>query len=127
MLKEAEKNSMDLDEKRLEELFEKQGYARSIARCIIYFLSQKEGTSKQIERAMDLRQPEVSTSMKALIKEGMIIKIHIRMEKKGRPELLYKLSIGNKQLFNKIEKMITKKIEKTLKNLQELRKTIDSM
>jgi predicted transcriptional regulator len=62
------------DEKDLEfvGVLQSLGLSRNIASVIIYLIEAEEGSSRNIEMATGLRQPEVSIAMRTLREMGWI-------------------------------------------------------
>ena len=125
MLKEETQLVMNSKEETLECILLKHGFSRSKARCMIFMLEVGAGTSKEMEHVMNLRQPEVSTSMKELCKQKMV-KIIIRKigSRKGRPEKIYALAKDKELLLADIEREMNRNIEKTMRTLKELKKIV---
>jgi predicted transcriptional regulator len=62
---------------------------RTVA-CVITFLKdQKERSSREIETAIGLRQPEVSIAMQTLRERGWLTEHEIKSIGKGRPLKIY--------------------------------------
>jgi len=53
---------------------------------ISYLLENEKGTSREIERGMNLRQPQVSTSLRKLFELEITNEDTILRKEKGRPE-----------------------------------------
>lgn len=125
MLKEEIHDAMNSKEMKLEHILCKHGFSRSKARCMIFMLAIGTGTSKEIEKVMDLRQPEVSTSMKELYKEKMVeITTRQIQNQKGRPEKIYQLAKSKEVFVADIEKKMNHGMEKTIKNIDKLKKLL---
>jgi predicted transcriptional regulator len=125
MLKEETVMVMNSKEKRMEELLLKYGFCHSKARCMIYMLEIGSGTSKEIESVMDLRQPEVSTSMKELYQEKMVdITTRQIADTKGRPEKIYQLAKRKEMIVASIEKKMNDKAAKIVRKMEELKKIL---
>lgn len=67
------------------------GVNRSVARLITYLKDVDEGSSRDIEIATGLRQPEVSIAARILRKSGWIDEREIKGDGKGRPKKIYAL------------------------------------
>lgn len=112
-------------DKKLMNMLEVSGeFSRCTARTLVYMLSKKEGDSVDIERTMDLRQPEVSIATKELRKLGIITKKDVKHKGKGRPTHKYTLKKSKSEIKKTIEEMIEKKIEALEKNKQLLHETM---
>ena len=107
-------------------LLERLGCNRGKARLFIYFLNNKQGKSRDIERAMDLRQPEVSLEMRELIKNKYVTRKFLKKHGKGRPEILYTAITPNK-LLAKIEEDTTRKLNEIKSDIVKLKALIKEM
>ena len=67
------------------------GIKRNEARLITYLTEVEEVSSKDIEVATGMRQPEVSIAMRALRERNWIAESEIKGEGKGRPLKIYAL------------------------------------
>jgi predicted transcriptional regulator len=64
-----------------------------VAALITYLADAKEATSRKIEMGTNLRQPEVSIGMRTLRQNKWVEERDIKVEGKGRPMKVYKLSM----------------------------------
>jgi predicted transcriptional regulator len=80
------------------------GMKKNIAKVLVFLASITEATSREIERGLDMRQPEVSKAMKYLMDEGWIRHREITPEKKGRPVRIYELAKPMTVIIDSIEK-----------------------
>lgn len=99
------------------EILEPLGFGRIDATVLSYLIDMKKTTSREIEHACRLRQPEVCNSLQRLAEEGFVTYAKKKKEGKGRPTHIYKaksnilellaLSIGQKrnELTSDIEKL----------------------
>lgn len=100
---------------------------RQKSKLLIYFLTEKQGRSKDIERAMDMRQPEVSLGMRELIKDKSVTRQFLKKKhEKGRPEIRY-TAITPKKLLDKLEEETTRKLNKMKSNMVKLKALIKEM
>lgn len=67
------------------------GVNRNVARLITYLKDVNEGSSRDIEIATGLRQPEVSIAVRILRNSGWIAEREIKGDGKGRPQKIYAL------------------------------------
>lgn len=83
-----------LDEKELElvDILTSLGIKRNVASVIVYLSGNDEATSKQIEMATNLIQPEVSKAMQALRENRWTEEREFRRTGTGRPTKYYRLS-----------------------------------
>ena len=90
-MREIETFQLDKNEERLIELLQRFNYLHIDAKILTYMLRKGTAKAKQIERDVDLRQPEVSVGINRLIAQGLIGKIEKRTPGKGRPNYEYYL------------------------------------
>jgi predicted transcriptional regulator len=95
------------------------GVRKNVARILVFFANTPEATSREIERGIDIRQPEASIAIKYLTEQGWIKSREIPSDGKGRPQKKYSLSVPVKKIITIIEK--TKK-EETNNQLNLVRK-----
>ncbi|NIS18995.1 MAG: MarR family transcriptional regulator [Thermoplasmata archaeon] len=100
------------------------GMPKGIARTLAY-LSSKENwaTSKDIEKATRLRQPEVSIAVRDLEDRGWVERDSLKRESKGRPINIYRMSVDLDQVYSAIEsdeKLKIRRVETNLRNIREL-------
>jgi predicted transcriptional regulator len=79
-------------EVEIAELFWDIGLKKNTARVLVLMIRDVDLTSREMERACDLRQPEVSIALTDLLKRKWIKNIRQVMENKGRPVKIYHLS-----------------------------------
>ncbi len=81
--------------KKLVELLIDKGYPPSIAKVVVYLLEAK-GTmtsSREIEKGIDARQPEVNTAIKALIEKKWVVGGDEKQAgPTGRPTKMYRIN-----------------------------------
>ncbi|MFQ6127525.1 MAG: ArsR family transcriptional regulator [Thermoplasmata archaeon] len=96
------------------------GMSKNLAKTLVFLSKRDETTSVQIEKATGLRQPEVSLAMQELRRRGWVTKRDIKKEGKGRPVHAYRLSSPFSKIIATIKKEEDKKIERIVKNMNEL-------
>jgi predicted transcriptional regulator len=69
------------------------GTRKNIALVIVFLANTPEGSSREIERGTDLRQPDVSLAIKFLTERGWIRVRDILVAHKGRPTKIYALAM----------------------------------
>ena len=95
---------------------------RNVASLITYLKDQEERSSRDIEKAMGLRQPEVSTAMQTLRENDWIIERNVKLESKGRPMTFYALrSTTIDDIINYYEKKKTEEFAQTMEAIQRLK------
>ena len=112
------------DEDNLANLLIRTGMKRNVARVLIYLAHNPEATSREIERGTDLRQPEVSLAMAALIEQKWVENREIKAENKGRPVKIYRLSHPFGEIVDVIEREKRDQAATQLSLIQEIRNYI---
>ena len=98
------------------------GMPKGIARTLA-FLSSKDdwSTSKEIEKATRLRQPEVSIAVRDLEDRGWVERDSLKRESKGRPINIYRMSVNLNKVYSSIEEEEKAKIHMVEDNLKQIR------
>lgn len=96
------------------------GMSKNLAKTLVFLSKRNETTSVQIEKATGLRQPEVSLAMQELRRRRWVTKRDIKKEGKGRPVHAYRISKSFSRIVSTIRNREDKKIEKIVKNMNEL-------
>jgi len=104
-------------------IFEKAGMKTIEAKVLSYLFENNRGLSRDMERKMDLRQPEVSTSLSKFYKKGWVEREEISHEGKGRPQILFKL----KKTKHKIIEELINNCNKKLNNLIEIKENLTKL
>ena len=113
---------MGVEVERLMNLLMRAGLKKNIAKSLAYMVNREEVTSREIEKEMGLRQPEVSIAMQWLRKRGWVVKRDVKKEGKGRPVHAYKLAKPFSQILSEIIREIEAKIDEDRKVVEELKK-----
>jgi predicted transcriptional regulator len=111
------------DKKDLEFMLglETLGMKRTVA-CVITFLKdQKERSSREIEVATGLNQPEVSIAMQILRERGWITEHEIKSSGKGRPLKIYALRATIDEIINYCEAEKSRELARFSEAIQKLR------
>lgn len=120
-MKTQEVEIMSENEERLVDILQ-QSFGRGTAKTLVYMLVKKKNAhTRDIERAMDLRQPEVSVGTKELRRLGILSKKEIPCGGKGRPSHLYALNKSVSDVKDLITGRMQEKIEVTERNLELLK------
>lgn len=91
-MKETVTEYMGKEEERMVDILRSFDWKHHTAKCAVYMVHHKEAHSRDVEQAMDLRQPEVSIGMRELLECGLIT---IKEENdgkyrgRGRPRIRY--------------------------------------
>jgi predicted transcriptional regulator len=109
------------DEENLANLLSRIGLKRNVARVLVYLAHNPEATSREIERGTDLRQPEVSLAMAAMIGQEWVENREIKAENKGRPVKIYRLSQPFSEIIDSLEKEKREQANVQLSLIQQIR------
>lgn len=97
------------------------GMKTNVAKVLVFLVNAKESTSRDIERGIDLRQPEVSLAMKYMAGQGWITSNEIPSAKKGRPNKKYSLALPVKDIVAVIEKNAKNEANQQLALVKKMR------
>lgn len=121
-MKTHEIEIMSKKEEKLVDILQLLGFKRGTAKTLVYMLIKKTSQTKDIERAMNLRQPEVSIGTTELQKLGILSKRYAHHKRgKGRPTHLYTLNKSVSDVKDFLIKKMQEKIEKTERDLESLK------
>jgi predicted transcriptional regulator len=102
------------------------GISRNVAMMLAYMQNTNSATSIELERSTRLSQPEVSIAAKQLEELGWIDeREEKRKQGKGRPNKVYSLKVGFKDIIAQLEKQEKKlfdKVQGKIGRLKELGK-----
>ena len=112
-----------LDDKDLEfiDALQRINVPRNVATLITYLANTNEATSREIEIATRLRQPEVSIAMHTLRQNKWIDERDVKAEGKGRPMKVYKLSIPIQEIIQHYEEEKNSETARTMQAIQRLK------
>jgi predicted transcriptional regulator len=100
---------------------ESLGMKRTLA-CVITFLKdQKERSSRDIEVATGLRQPEVSIAMQTLRERNWLTEHEIKSSGKGRPLKIYALRATIDEIINYCETEKSREAARFSEAIQKLK------
>jgi predicted transcriptional regulator len=88
-MKQISREIKDENDEKIIVLLASCGCSSNEAKCLCYLLTHEKGMSSDIETTMDMRQPEVSTGLRDLLKKGFVSYTKIPMKRKGRPRQDY--------------------------------------
>jgi Predicted transcriptional regulator len=97
------------------------GMKKNTSKVLVFIALNSGTTSENIERAMRLRQPDVSVSVQELYDLGWLGRVSVRGTGKGRPKYVYTLSKPFSEIVDEIEKSEKEKILKIEENLKQMR------
>jgi predicted transcriptional regulator len=111
------------DKKDLEFMLglESLGMKRTVA-CVITFLKDRnERSSRDIEVATGLRQPEVSIAMRTLRERNWLTEHEIKSSGKGRPLKIYALRATIDEIINYYEAEKSRELARISEAIQRLK------
>ena len=97
------------------------GVNRSVAMLITYLKDVKEVSSRDIEMATGLRQPEVSIAMRTLRERGWVSEHDIKSNGKGRPLKIYILRSTVDEIIKYYEEEKNKETTRTKQAISRLK------
>ncbi|MET1125065.1 MAG: ArsR family transcriptional regulator [Archaeoglobaceae archaeon] len=113
----------EVDEK-IVNLLTEAGMNRNIAKVVVFLSKVDEAISREIERAANLRQPEVSLAMKELKELGWVKERELKKKGKGRPLKSYKLTRDLKEIAAELIAKKREEIKKMEEDLEELERLV---
>ncbi len=120
MAKKQQKKLSPQDRK-IVDVFTDLGMPKNLAKTLIYISHVEECRSSDIERGVNLRQPEVSVAMQELSKKGWISRSNKKKEGKGRPIYIYKLESSLYDIADEFEKEKMLEINTIKQDLDDLK------
>jgi predicted transcriptional regulator len=97
------------------------GMSRPVARTLTYLKKVDTATSIDLERVTGLRQPEVSIAMKELNPLDWVNESEEKKPGKGRPNKVYSLKVGFKDIIAHLEKQQKKAHEEAQARITRLK------
>lgn len=112
-------------EEEFADLLTKIGIKRNVSKVLVYLANTPEATSRDIERGTDLRQPEVSIAMAAMMEQKWVESRENKAENKGRPVKIYKLALPIIEIMDNIERNKRAEANNQMKMIKQLRDYIE--
>jgi predicted transcriptional regulator len=97
------------------------GLKRNVAKTLTFLRNGEKVTSRDIEIASDLRQPEVSTAMRELHGLNWVIVKEVKKPGKGRPFKIYQLDKNINTIIDHLGKQKVMESKTMLDNIQKLK------
>lgn len=94
---------------------------RNVAMLITFLANVSEASSKEIETATRMRQPEVSVAMRTLRQNNWVEEGDINAERKGRPMKVYMLSVPLNMIIEHYEEDSNRESARAMESIQRLR------
>lgn len=99
------------------------GVSKNEGKILGYLFKVDDALARDIERGVDLRQPEVSTASKTLLERNLIKGTNMKSEGKGRPLIKYSLARSKGDTVKSINKLFSDRVHK-LENDMEMFNTV---
>lgn len=104
------------------EVLASTGMPKGTARTLAYLTTKDDwATSRDIEKATNLRQPEVSIAVRTLLDRGWIERDSLKRESKGRPINIYRMDVDLTDVYMSIESDEKEKIAEVEENLVHIK------
>ncbi|CAG0985494.1 hypothetical protein METP3_02328 [Methanosarcinales archaeon] len=110
-MKKLDINQLDDSDEELAEILISSGMGKPVARTLAYLQKVETATSIDLERGTGLRHPEVSIAMRQLNPFDWIEESEEKKPGKGRPNKVYLLKVGFKDIIAHLEKEQKKTID----------------
>ncbi|MCX9085681.1 MAG: transcriptional regulator protein [Candidatus Methanoperedens sp.] len=124
-MKKLDINQLDDSDEEIANILISSGLSRPAARTLAYLQKVDTATSIDLERATGLRQLEVNIAMKQLNPLDWIEEDEEKKPGKVRPNKVYSLKVGFKDIITHLEKKQKKTIDDgmaSIKRLKDLKK-----
>jgi predicted transcriptional regulator len=121
IIKDATINVIDETDLEFIEGLHGLGVNRNVARLITYLKDVEEGSSRDIEMATGLRQPEISIATRTLRDMGWISEHEIKSPGKGRPQKIYALCMTMEEIIKHFEAEKNQESARTIEAIQKLK------
>ncbi len=108
-------------EEEFADLLTRIGIKRNISKVLVYLANTLETTSRDIERGTDLRPPDVSMAMTAMIEQNWVESREKSGGKEGRPVKIYKLALPISEIMDNIARDKKAEVNNQLKMIKQLR------
>jgi len=97
------------------------GLMRNSARVLTLMIKDVDLTSREIERVVDLRQPEVSSAITDLMKKRWIHIVHQITENKGRPMKVYHIAKTLNEILDELMDTLIGSYEQKFQDIERVR------
>lgn len=124
ILKEARIVVPDERDFAFAEVLQSLGVNRSVSMLIMFLRGVKEATSREIEIATGLRQPEVSIAMRTMRENSWVLEKEIKHMGKGRPMKVYSLQTSIDDIIEFFETEKRQESAQTLQSISRLKDLI---
>ncbi|MDD1728183.1 MAG: hypothetical protein LUQ50_03825 [Methanospirillum sp.] len=111
-------------DEEIADLFWDIGLKRNTARVLVLMIKDMDLTSREIERVVDLRQPEVSIALTDLMKKKWVRIVRQITENKGRPVKIYHLVTSLDDILDELKTSIVGEYEKKFAEIERVREML---
>ncbi len=108
-------------DEEIADLFWDIGLRRNSARVLTLLIKDVDMTSREIERVVDLRQPEVSIAITDLMKKRWVRIDHQITENKGRPMKVYHIAKTLDEILDELRETIIGSYEQKFEEIERVR------
>ena len=108
-------------DEEIADLFWDIGLRRNSARVLTLLIKDVDMTSREIERVVDLRQPEVSIARTDLMKKRWVRIDHQITENKGRPMKVYHIAKTLDEILDELRETIIGSYEQKFEEIERVR------
>lgn len=108
-------------DEEIADLFWDIGLRRNSARVLTLLIKDVDMTSREIERVVDLRQPEVSIAITDLMKKRWVRIDHQITENKGRPMKVYHIAKTLDEILDELRETIIGSYEQRFEEIERVR------
>ncbi len=120
-MKKLEIKQLNEKEEEIVDALISLGMSRPVARTLAYLQQVNEASSIELERSTRLRQPEVSIAMKQLMERNWINEYEEKKPGKGRPNKIYSLKVGFKDIIAQLEKQQRRAVDEAQAKIERLK------
>ena len=120
-MKKLNINQLDDSDEEIVGILVSSGMSRPAARTLTYLKKVDTATAIELEKVTGLRQPEVSIAMKELNPLDWIDEIEKKKSGKGRPNKVYSLKVGFKDIIAHLEKQQKKANDDAMASIERLK------
>ena len=100
------------------------GMPRTVAILITYLAIAGEATSRQIQQATGLNQPEISITIRDIRDENWIDDREVKTGAKGRHSVAYSLRTPIDEIINRLEDEKKKEHAEAMENIRKLKRLV---
>ncbi|MCA1914992.1 hypothetical protein [Methanospirillum hungatei] len=108
-------------DEEIADLFWDIGLRRNSARVLTLLIKDVDLTSREIERVVDLRQPEVSIAITDLMKKRWVHIVHQITENKGRPMKVYHIAKTLDEILDELRDTLIGSYEQKFQDIERVR------